>query len=172
MGPIEIVFLVIIAMFGAIGVVRGLNRELGVTLMLLVGLLVLELLEDQYGRQLNIALATMAGPNPQEQAIARMAIFCGFLTIVAFISYQGITLSFAGASQNNVFGLGTGLLNGYLYAGSLWYYLDWAGWPFLNIQQPFTDFYHFAVALLPPAVFKWQYLIALVAFMLIVRVWK
>lgn len=170
MGPIEIVFLVVIAMFGVIGVVRGLNRELGVTLMLLAGLLVLKLIEELYIKEFKAILATFV--KPQDQATAQMAIFCGFLTVLAFVSYQGITLSYAGASQNNMFGLGTGLLNGYLYAGSLWYYMDWAGWPFLKVNEPFSDFYRFAVTLLPPNVFRWQYLIALVIFMLIVRVWK
>ena len=171
MGPIEIVFLVIIVMFGVIGVVRGFNRELGVTLMLLVGLLVLVLLETEFNEQFKTLLAAIA-PSAADQAIAKAAIFCGFLTILTFISYQGITLSFAGAGQSNVFGLGAGLLNGYLYAGSLWYYLDRAGWPLLPFDKNYSDFYNFALELLPPAVFKWPYLIALVVIMLIMRVWK
>jgi hypothetical protein len=41
MGPVEGVFLAIIAMFGAIGVVRGWQQELGVTTMLLLALFVI-----------------------------------------------------------------------------------------------------------------------------------
>ena len=42
MGPIELLFLVVIGLFGAIGVVRGYQRELGVTTMLLLTLFVIE----------------------------------------------------------------------------------------------------------------------------------
>jgi len=133
---------------------------------------VLVLLETQFNKEFQALLAAIAGPSATEQAIVKAALFCGFLTILTFISYQGITISFMGTGQSNVFGLGAGLLNGYLYAGSLWYYLHNAGWPFLVVKEPFSNFYNFALALLPPNVFKWPYLIALVAFMLIMRVWK
>ena len=42
MGPVEVVFLILIGLFGAIGVVRGWQRELGVTTMLLITLFVIE----------------------------------------------------------------------------------------------------------------------------------
>ena len=44
MGPVEVVFLVVIGIFGAIGVVRGSQRELGVTTMLLLALFVITFL--------------------------------------------------------------------------------------------------------------------------------
>jgi uncharacterized membrane protein required for colicin V production len=172
MGPIEVVFLAILVIFGAVGVVRGYVRELGVTLMLLLGLLVLLLLEDRFDAQLDRLWLEIAGPDLADQAVARAIVFCSFLTIIAFISYEGITLSFTGTGQNAVFSLGAGLLNGYLYAGSLWYYLGMADWPLVEAKEPFSSFYHFAWELLPPNVLKWEYLIALVTFMLIMRVWK
>ena len=46
MGPIEIVFLLLVAVFIVIGIVRGYARELGVTTMLLIALFVLEFLSE------------------------------------------------------------------------------------------------------------------------------
>jgi hypothetical protein len=97
---------------------------------------------------------------------------CGAMLLVAFISYQGETLTFPGKGSNWFFSLGTGLLNGYLLAGSIWYYLNAAGWPGGLIHTPYTQFYQTIVKLLPPAVLPWQLLIFLVVFMMIMRVLK
>ena len=57
MGPIELLFLVLIGLFGAIGVVRGYQRELGVTTMLLLTLFVIEFLTaSSFGTRITAAL--------------------------------------------------------------------------------------------------------------------
>ena len=172
MGPIELVFLVMIALFGIVGVVRGYARELGVTTMLLIGLLVLVFIDKEFHAGLVRFLAALVGDSTMTQATTKALIFCVFLTIIIFISYQGETLSFPGRGANHVFGLGAGLLNGYLYAGSLWYYLGNANWPLLNISEPYSQFYQLAWNVLPPNILPWPYLIGLAAFMLIMRVLK
>ena len=176
MGPIEIVFLVMVALFGIIGIVRGYARELGVTLLLLLALFVLVYLESAAQPQIN---AKVLGPlfnlNPDDSKldVARNLIYCVFLAVIAYASYQGETLAYPGQRKSDAFGLVVGLWNGYLLAGSLWCYLDKAHWPLLKVnEQAYSDFYKAAVTYLPPAIFSWQHLIALVAILLILRVWK
>lgn len=172
MGPIEIVFLAIFALFGGVGLVRTYQRELGVTTMLFITLFVLEFASERYEEQLKSALSLLVGTSPAAQADLTAGLFCVFLLVMTFVSYQGITLNFPGSGKNTFFSLGAGLLNGYLVAGSLWYYLDKVQWLFLNVQPPYSQFYQIVVKYLPPAIFTWQYLIGLAVFMLIVRIWK
>lgn len=172
MGPIELVFLTLFVIFGIIGVIRGYGRELGVTTILLLALFVLEFLSESYPAPLNRVLQIFAGADPARVADARALLYCAILIIVTFMSFEGETLSFPGKRGHLFFDLGSGLLNGYLFAGSLWYYLDTAGWPLLKLTEPFTQFYQLAVKLLPPAVFKWQYLVGLAVILLLARIWK
>ncbi len=172
MGPIELIFLTLFVIFGIIGVIRGYGRELGVTTMLLLALCVLEFLSERYLIPLNKVLKIVARDDPATLADARSLLFCAILIVVAYISYEGETLSFPGKRGQLLFDLGSGLLNGYLFAGSLWYYLHAAEWPLLNLTGPYTPFYNLMVKLLPPQVFEWQYLVGLAVIMLIARIWK
>ncbi len=173
MGPVESVFITIFIIFGVVGIVRGQARELGVTTMLLLALLVLELVGDKGQAYLNLFVEKLT-VSATAATMLKTLLFCGFLILVAYISYEGETLTFPGKGRNTLFSLGAGLLNGYLFAGSLWYYLDAAGWLGLGLIQKaeFTGFYKLMVNYLPPKVFTWQYLIGLAVFMLIMRVWK
>jgi hypothetical protein len=91
---------------------------------------------------------------------------------VAFISYQGLGLAFPGSGQNHFVSLLVGLVNGYLFAGSIWWYLQSAGWPLGKVTQTYTPLYEFLVQLLPPAIFGWQFYILVAVAMLIFRVVK
>ncbi len=168
MGPVEVVFLVVIGIFIAIAFVRGYNRELGVTVMLLIALFVLEFLSERYQALVDEALNLTTG----QAAPLRAWLFVLFLLVIAFITYQGNTLAFAGSGNNPFFNFGVGLLNGYLFAGSIWYYLAAAGWPGLEVIPTYTATYQALVRLLPPAVFSWPYFIGLAVILLIARVWK
>ncbi len=172
MGPVELVFLTVFVIFGIIGVVRGYGKELGVTTMLLIALFVLEFLDERYQALVMRALAVFTGPDEGAQIAAKGLIYCAALVVVTFISYEGETLSFPGKPGKLFFDLGSGLLNGYLLAGSLWYYLQAANWPILRPTGEFTALYRVLVRFLPPAVFPWQYLIGLAVIMLIARIWK
>ncbi len=171
MGPVEIVFLAVWVIFGIVGLVRGVWRELGVTTMLLIGLLLLQLLTGQFAKQWNTALGLFV-TDPGALKVAQNLIAVAILLAMAFISYQGETLTFPDKGVNWFFSLGTGLLNGYLFAGSIWHYLYTAGWPGGIIHPPFSQFYTTMVKLLPPVVLSWQLLILLVVFMMIMRVIK
>jgi hypothetical protein len=173
MVPVEIVFLVTTCIFGVVGIVRGYSRELGVTTMLLLALFVLELIGERYPTQWAMVLGKLFGSDPETLLSASALIYSGFLIVIVFISYHGNTLTFPGKGDNWFFSLDIGLLNGYLFAGSLWYYLETAGWPIVSAIVPnYTSFNQAAMKLLPPAIFTWPYLILLAVFMLIIRVWK
>jgi hypothetical protein len=169
-GPVEIIFLILLGVWAMIGVVRGYPRELGVTTMLLIGLFVLELLNERYQTVVENALNVITG-QPAIGA-ARAWIYVILLLVLTFISYQGQTLVFPGKAGRTFFDIGTGILNGYLLWGSIWYYLQQAGWPGLPISPPFTEAYQMMVRILPPAVFSWPYFIGLAVILLIARVWK
>lgn len=169
MGPIELLFLTVTVLFGAIGIVRSYQRELGVTTILLIGLFVITFLNDRLGGQID-SLFAAAGVAESQLAALRAIVYTIFLIIVVFIAYEGVSLIFPGSGKNWFVSLLVGLINGYLFAGSIWYYLDAAGWPLGKVTQPFSPFYEFAVQLLPPAVFGWQYFILVAVAMLLIRV--
>ena len=172
MGPVEIVFLVCWVIFGVVGLVRGVWRELGVTTMLLIVLLVLQMLAfGPFAAQWEKVIGIVVGSAASTKTVSALLASAAML-LVAFASYQGETFSFPGKGDSWFFSLGTGLLNGYLLAGSVWYYLNAASWPGGLVHSPYTQFYQTMVKLLPPAVLPWQLLIFLVVFMMIMRVIK
>jgi hypothetical protein len=172
MGPVEGVFLAIIAIFGAIGVVRGWQQELGVTTMLLLALFVISFIfTTTVGDRLNSAL-TGVGVSESGMITLQALFAVGLLLIVTFISYQGVGLAYPGGKKNSLLSLAIGLLNGYLLAGSIWYYLAEADWLGANIVPDFSQFYLFFSQILPPAIFGWQFFILLAVTMLILRVVK
>jgi hypothetical protein len=172
MGPIEITFLCMAGILAVVGVVRGYGRELGVTIMLLVALLVIEFTEAMAGNQLNGLLASILGSAAAQRDSLKAILWCGLLITVIIISYQGETLSFSTSSRNAPLSLAVGLLNGYLFAGSLWFFLGRADWPYMNVSQTYTAVYNTMWRWLPPALLDWPYLLALVTVMLILKVWK
>jgi len=172
MGLVELVFGLLVVIFAAIGVVRGYARELGITTMLLLALFVIEFTDENMRPLVSRALEFIAGRNLADQATTKALIYAGFLTLIVFISYQGTTLTFPGAGKSFAYSLGAGLLNGYLYSGSMWWYLGNANYPFVNISKDYSAIYKLAWELLPPHILPWYYVIGLAVFMLIMRVLK
>jgi hypothetical protein len=174
MAPIDITFLIIIAIFGVIGIVRGYRRELGVTVILLVALELLLLLTQVFPGINTRIMTAIAGPNPVDQLTAQAILYTIFMLIVVFIAYQGETLTFPGTGESSLLGLGAGLLNGWLFAGTIWYYLHQANWPLLGgtviNTTAYSQFYLAMIKLLPPAVLPWWFVLALIAFLLLMRV--
>ncbi len=109
-------------------------------------------------------------PDPGKQAAVQAFLACGFLIFIAFIAYQGEVFRYPGSTNNSFLSWLVGLLNGYLFAGSIWYYLAQGQWPLNVVQPPYSQLYTAIYTVLPPAIFKWQYLIALVVIMIILRV--
>jgi hypothetical protein len=89
------------------------------------------------------------------------AIFTVMFISAVFASYAGITLDFPGRPMSAPLGplltLAVGLLNGYLIAGSLWYYQDRFQYPSQllgTIQLPLTATGQTLVQVLPQRLFE------------------
>jgi hypothetical protein len=178
--PLEVAWGGLLITFVLIGIVRGFLKELGVTTVLLVLLFGLSRLEDRIPQFLTNAVATVGYTVPEVSEPAGQLIWATFyilvIVFVTLISYHGETLAFEGESPKGpkgiLFGLTAGLLNGYLIAGSLWYFLDKYDYPlrlFNLFQEPLTDFAQSLIPLLPPTLLR-PFLPFLVVFMVIVRV--
>jgi hypothetical protein len=170
MGPVEIVFITLIIFFGIVGIVRGYHRELGVTMMLLLALLLIQLADTFFANRVNAFLGALFGDD--NLSVTKAILYTILLAIVVFVTYQGETLVFPGTGNSPILSFVVGALNGYLFAGTVWYFMQAAGWAGLPIRPPFTEFYNAAVRLLPPAVLTWPFLLLMVTIMLILRVWR
>ncbi len=129
MAPIELFFGVLVFVFALIGLVRGFLRELGVTTVMMFALFVLDTFEPYLDQGVNKVMTLGDGLiQAQSQDATQTALFVLVILVVAFISYAGETLAFGGDGPSGALGSGLGLLigafNGYLIAGSIWYYLD------------------------------------------------
>lgn len=120
--PIEYFWGVLFLVFGIIGMVRGLLKELGATTILLLSLFALKLGWDQVGAKIVEAVQGRAPDAGNSTVMA--AYFTIVILFVAYISYEGVVLKFpmkqlVGPAKA-VLGLLGGLLNGYLIVGTVW----------------------------------------------------
>lgn len=134
MAPIEIFFGVILVLFVFIGIVRGFLRELGVTLVMIFLIYFLSQFQPLLttGVSRVMAMGARAAAPTLENSV-RFWLFGVLVMGVAFISYQGHTLDYPGTApqktMGTVLGAVTGLVNGYLIAGSIWYFMHAFNYP-------------------------------------------
>lgn len=135
--PVEYFWTVLILVFGIIGMVRGLWKELGVTTVLLLSLFVLKFGWEQIGSRI---VGALPGQFTQETTMA--LYYSVSILFVAFISYEGISLKFPIKEMKGIskaiFGLPGGLLNGYLIVGTIWDVVYQAGYLGLTVPQGTT----------------------------------
>jgi hypothetical protein len=153
LAPIEVFFGAILLIFTLIGLARGFLKELGVTLPIIFLLFFL----NQFSRQLDVGLAKALDVGTSVLPAARKDLmqcwlYIFLLTAAAFVSYQGETLAFGGQSpkgpQAVLLGALTGLLNGYLVVGSIWYYMDKFDYPITFLGFSADRLSHFATSLI------------------------
>jgi uncharacterized membrane protein required for colicin V production len=117
--PVEYLWLTLIGVFGIVGMVRGLWKELGVTTILLLSLFVLKFGWDKVGAKV-VGVLPGNMPDPTVEALYYIVP----VLFITYIAYEGITLKFPIKEMKGVakglFGLPGGLLNGYLIVGTLW----------------------------------------------------
>ena len=174
MVPIEFIFVILVIMFGFVGLVRGFLKELGVTTVLAVVLFALTFFDK------TITMLARVSPSlaPGKAAANNLQAFIYVLALVgiAFVSYQGQTLAFEGSEPKGGLGvflkLFMGLVNGYLIASSLWYYLDRLGYPLLHIaKSQLTPTALFLLSVAAPKLLA-PYLLYLAVFLVVMRVIK
>lgn len=155
---IQTVFWIFVLMFGLVGIMRGWAKEVVATAGMVLALFAMETFNDPIQRLL------AAQPNAAQRFYVQSVLFLAF--VVA--AYQGpalVRLASRGSAsprasegvRDALLGLLVGLANGYLVAGTIWYYLHQQGYPFAaNIMlppatdSPATDL----VVWLPPALLK------------------
>lgn len=176
MGPIEIAWGMIILIFGLIGLARGFLKELGVTTVLLIVLFAFDYWGEKItgflfkGVERAVGISLIGEPR---KSIAQASFYIITIVIAAFISYHGETLAFQGTPPKRIAGvllaLIIGLVNGYLVAGTIWFYLDKFDYPFGLVSRPLTPLAQELVKILPLAILS-PYLPFLAVFMVIARV--
>ena len=134
MAPIEVFFGLIVFIFSLIGLVRGFLKELGVTTVMMCLLFFLSVLEPYLNQGMVKVLSANSHFIPFDRKDEVQCWLFLFLIVgAAFVSYQGETLAFGGeltrGYQGVLLGLVTGLLNGYLIAGAIWFYMDKLNYP-------------------------------------------
>jgi len=131
---IEVFFGVIIFIFTVVGVIRGFLKELGVTLAMMFLLFFLSRFEAPIFRGLDKAMAVGARIiGKADHAVFQAWLLIFVVTAAAFLSYHGETLAYSGTAprggQGVILGAMIGMFNGYLIAGSVWYYMDRFDYP-------------------------------------------
>jgi uncharacterized membrane protein required for colicin V production len=131
------IFWIFVLLFSLIGLMRGWAKELLVTFAMILALFIASVIE----RFLPFIPATLeAGGSGTPLFWMRTLI----LIILVFFGYQTPGLpKLAGSGrfarerlQDSLLGLFLGAINGFLVVGTIWYYLDQAGYPFPLISAP------------------------------------
>jgi hypothetical protein len=180
-GPLEVLWAMLIAVFAAVGIVRGYPKELGVTTTILAALLMLTRSGELALRLIDAFLMSYTGSSivlegPFSDMIQSF-FYIGIFLVIVFISYHGETLAFPGKPPKPPFGivmnLISGLLNGYLISGTMWYYLHIFNYPVQLLglfKPPLTEFAQTYLVPLMPVPLLEPYLLFLVPFMILMRV--
>ncbi|MEZ4640790.1 MAG: hypothetical protein R2856_38505 [Caldilineaceae bacterium] len=134
MGPLEVYFITIAVIVALIGLARGYAQELGSTMIILVAIFLLLFVEETRQPAADQrARCHLRGDFLSEQLFLSLFYQICFVAAV-FAGYAGKTIQFTGKSlpppQGKVLDLLIGALNGYLIAGTLWFYQQAYGYPF------------------------------------------
>jgi len=155
MVSLNILFWMMVILFGVIGSMRGWAKELLVSFGVILASFLITLLE-RFVPFIRDSIAFNGGaPSFWMRSI--------ILLVAVFFAYQTPNLAkLAGSNrfarerlQDTLLGLFLGAVNGYLIFGSLWFYLDAAGYPFTHIVSapplgPDGDAARALIQLLPP----------------------
>ncbi|MBX3051179.1 MAG: hypothetical protein KF753_06895 [Caldilineaceae bacterium] len=160
MGPIETYFTTIAVLFIFIGIARGYAKELSTTVVILVAIFLLDVIDTRLNPLL-LTLVKTIFPDFGTAATASNLLLCSVYSILfigaVFANYSGNTLNLGGKQADPPVGTyisaAVGLLNGYLVAGTLWFYQDLYAYPFKffggGIAQPLSATAQVMVELLP-----------------------
>ena len=179
MGPVELIFISIGLVITLIGLARGYVHELGSTLIILVAIFILTFFETQLtGLVTGIGGALGSDGDSAGNDLLVSVTYSVIFIVIVFGAYSGRTLSFSGTPapppQGTIISILVGLLNGYLIAGTLWYYQDAFNYPIsqlVTFENTLTDTAQTLLPYLPPSLFDNPvYWIVPVAVLLIIRV--
>jgi hypothetical protein len=181
MGPVEVLWAVLVGVFAVVGLVRGYPKELGVTTTLLAALLML----TKGGESALLVLDSLLSRYAQSSVVfegmysdlIQSLFYILVFVAIVIVSYHGETLAFAGMPPRGPVGIAlnlmSGLLNGYLISGTMWHYLHTFNYPIQVLglfRPPLTDFAQLYLVPLMPVPLLEPFLLFLVPFMIVMRV--
>ncbi|MBN1201654.1 MAG: CvpA family protein [Anaerolineae bacterium] len=120
-----------IGLFAAIGFMRGWTKELIATAGIVLALFALKQFES-----------TLIDPLTQGEQVSKFYLQAAILLLLGFFAYQTPPEAFGSARrrssqregiQEGILGSLVGALNGYLFIGSLWWYMD-------NLEYPLSPY--------------------------------
>jgi uncharacterized membrane protein required for colicin V production len=135
MTGLNAIFWMFVILFGLIGAMRGWPKELLVTFATILSLFILNVLET-YVPFVSQSLRS----NPETLFWLRMILLVGLV----FFGYQSPNLQRLASSnrfareklQDYLLGFVLGAINAYLFVGSIWWFMDQAGYPLKFIIPP------------------------------------
>ena len=133
---LHVLFWVFIILFAVIGITRGWAKELLVLFSVILGLFLLGVLE-KYVPYVRDELMTQPGNTV-------FWLRFGIIVVLAFFGYETPNLPRLADSpkfirekfQDSLLGFFLGGINGFMIFGTLWFFLDAAGYPFDVITAP------------------------------------
>jgi hypothetical protein len=156
--PLSTVFWGLVFFFGLIGALRGWAKEILVSFSVLLALFIQQVFgQFVLGGQSDFLPPLLAAPPgvvpPDRYNTAQFYICVGLLSLLSFFGYASPPLAQKiGAKivreklQEGLLGFFLGLLNGYLIAGMLWFYISKTGYTVWGIQEPQPGTASFAIA--------------------------
>jgi hypothetical protein len=134
MGPLEVYYLTIAVIVTMVGLARGYSRELGSTMIILVSIFLLLFTQARLDPILLRVRGLIANDQVLPEALFLSVVYQLFFIAAVFAGYSGRTITFPGRElpppQGTLLNLLIGALNGYLIAGTLWYYQHIFQYPF------------------------------------------
>jgi hypothetical protein len=180
MNPVEVLFVSLGVVIMLIALARGYRLELGSMVIIMVAIFVLTFFDSEINNLFTPIGNALIGRSSNSEALNLflMIVFQLVFVIIVFMGYAGRTLAFGGTElpppQGTLLTLTIGALDGYLIAGTLWYYLDIYGYPVQSIGLiclPLTTIGQQLVTILPQRLFESPtYWMIPVAALLILRV--
>ncbi len=133
---LNILLFIFVALFAIIGAMRGWSKELLVTFSVILALFIMSVLESF----VPFFKDTISTGTPQTVFWLRTVI----LVVLVFAGYQTPRIPrFAESGrfirnvlQDGLLGIFLGGVNGFLIFGTIWYYLNAAGYPFAFVTAP------------------------------------
>jgi hypothetical protein len=171
--PIEYVALLLVLVFGLVGLARRFPLEFGAT----IGFVAMLLMFDLADRFLSGAISRgMAGVGiADDPSLSLWAIYSAGIAMWVAFMYIGQTLRFPGSwPPGKLIGAGmdlsVGLLNGWLVIGTWWYYTDKLGYPIQRLGlyvPPLTPTAQSMIAFTPQALIPDAYSLFVVGGLLV-----
>lgn len=146
-------FFFLIILFGVIGAMRGWAKELLVTFSVILAVFIINVLERYIPAVYQTITTASASQFWLRAMIVMLLVFFGYQTpnIQRLAGNKFVREKF----QDSLLGFFLGAFNGYLIAGTLWFFMDQANYPFPYIMAPDPNTPHGEAALrilewLPP----------------------